>query len=142
MLYTLQSAVTVAEGYKVPSTLSLPYARAQNTMLQAPDDLLCPILHTVMRNPVITEAGTMYEESAIRNHLARFSNKDPLSNQPISDDLRPVYVVRSKAKEYATNTARVCIERGKVTDHPAAFATTAHPLSAQAVRFFFAMMNF
>lgn len=80
--------------------------------LQAPDDLICPITHSVMHNPVVTEAGTVYEEWALRNHLAS-SKKDPLSNQPISaDDLRPVYVLRSKAKEYATNTARRCIEQG------------------------------
>ena len=79
--------------------------------MQAPDDLICPIMHSVMRNPVITQVGNVYEEAAIRNHLLR-SNKDPLSNQPISDDLRPVYVLRSKAKEYATTAARRCIERG------------------------------
>jgi hypothetical protein len=81
--------------------------------MQAPDDLICPILHSLMRNPVITEVGTMYEEEAIRTHLTR-SNKDPLSNQTISNDLRPVYLIRSKAKEYATSTARRCIEIGVV----------------------------
>jgi hypothetical protein len=78
--------------------------------LQAPNDLLCPIMHSVMRNPVCTTVGNVYEEEAIRAHLKR-SNKDPLSNQEISDDLRPVFVLRSKAKEYATTTALRCIER-------------------------------
>lgn len=109
-----------------PQTASLHASR----LMQAPDDLLCPIMHSLMRNPVITQAGNVYEEAAIRQtFLSRSNNlehKDPLSNQIISDDLRPVYVLRSKAMEYATTTARRCIERGVPTLFCTAIAPCEH----------------
>jgi U-box domain len=67
--------------------------------MQAPEDLRCPITHSVFRSPVVTSVGTVYEEAAINKHLES-SATDPLSNQHIEDKrLIPVFVLRSRAKQ-------------------------------------------
>lgn len=79
--------------------------------MQVPEELVCPITHAVFRNPVITAVGTVYEERAIRQHL-QHNQTDPLTNQKIEDaKLTPVFVLRSKAKQYATSTAARCLDR-------------------------------
>eukprot|EP00892_Ulva_mutabilis_P004001 jgi/Ulvmu1/1973/UM012_0135.1 len=79
-------------------------------LFQVPEELLCPITHAVFRNPVITSVGTVYEERAILQHLQR-TTTDPLSNQKIDNaKLTPVFVLRSKAKQYATSTATKCLD--------------------------------
>lgn len=43
----------------------------------APGNFLCPILHTVMRDPVIAADGYTYEQSAIADWLTR-KNLSPM----------------------------------------------------------------
>ena len=72
---------------------------------------MCPITHSVFQSPVITVAGTVYEEEAIKEHLHHTAT-DPLTNAPLTDArLTPVFLLRRRAKEYATFTANTCIDR-------------------------------
>ena len=102
--------------------------------MQAPDDLLCPITHAVFRSPVVTSVGTVYEEHAILQHLES-SSMDPLTNQRIEDErLIPVYLLRSRAKQYAVDTARACIDVVLSTDceDPAKYLRRACDLCDEA----------
>lgn len=84
--------------------------------MQPPDDLVCPITHSVFRSPVITSAGTIYEEQAIKQHLTK-SLQDPLTQQEITaEQLIPVYLLKNRAKQYASSTARMCLEEALSED--------------------------
>ena len=94
------------------------FARHNSAHVQAPDELVCPITHALFRSPVVTAAGTVYEERAIAQHLATTS-KDPLTNQPLHDHkLTPVFLLRSRAEQYAVSTASACVQRTLQADCP------------------------
>jgi hypothetical protein len=103
-------------------------------LLQAPEDLVCPITRAVFRSPVVTTVGTVYEEIAISQHLKTCST-DPLTNQTITDKrLTPVFLVRSRSRQYASETARACIDKvlEKNCDCPARFLRRACDLCDEA----------
>ena len=95
---------------------------------------MCPITHAVFRSPVVTTAGTVYDEAAIRQHL-EVSSVDPLSNQQITDkQLIPVYLLRSRAKQYAVSTAKQCVDRvlSSSCEEPAKYLRRACDLCDEA----------
>ena len=52
----------------------------------------------------------MYERAAIEAHLAG-STIDPMTAQTISDQLTPVFLLKSRAMEYAEAAIQVCLQR-------------------------------
>ncbi|CAE7342071.1 WDSUB1 [Symbiodinium necroappetens] len=57
-------------------------------LLSDPDDLLCPILHTLMEQPVVAEDGFTYEKEAIE-HALNLRPKSPKTNEPMGDKVIP-----------------------------------------------------
>jgi hypothetical protein len=104
--------------------------------VQVPDELVCPITHTIFRSPVVTSVGTVYEEEAIAKHL-RTSSKDPLTNQTIKDKkLTPVFLLRSRAEQFARSTAAACVAKVLTPDaeDPAKYLRRACELCDEAGR--------
>lgn len=86
--------------------------------MQAPDDLRCPITHSLFHDPVITMAGSIYERSAILEHL-QDSSRDPLTGSDLpSVQLTPVFLLKSRAREYAERAIRAAIEQAVMQDCP------------------------
>ena len=82
-----------------PPTLSL--ASAANTAFEAlldnPPDLVCPVTHELLKEPVINAAGQVYERSAIEAYMLR-SLRDPVTRMQLhpTSVLTPVWIVKSR----------------------------------------------
>jgi hypothetical protein len=65
-----------------------------------PDELLCPLTLTRMREPtMLSQSGTTYEGSALRAALARRPGIDPLSNASFEGEPHLVVVLGSFSRE-------------------------------------------
>ena len=65
----------------------------------------------LFHDPVITAAGNVYERDAIQTHLAG-SNTDPITGATLtSKQLTPIFLLRSRAMEYAENATHRCLEQ-------------------------------
>ncbi len=66
-----------------------------------PEELVCPLTHELMIDPVITTGGYTYERGPIERWLATHDT-DPLTGEPLSDKtLRPNMLVRSMCRKYS-----------------------------------------
>ena len=66
------------------------------SFLDTPPHLCCPLTHDLFLHPVITEAGQIYERTAIEQVLLR-NGKDPITQTPLVErKLTPVYALRSQ----------------------------------------------
>lgn len=60
--------------------------RLSSLTLEIPEDIICPITHQIMTDPVIlVESGNTYEREAILKWL-KTRKSDPATNEPISDE--------------------------------------------------------
>ncbi|GBF96130.1 hypothetical protein Rsub_08878 [Raphidocelis subcapitata] len=90
-------------------------AAANAALFNTPAELCCPITQELMNDPVLATSGQIYERAAIETHFSRASAAgalltDPLTNAPLaSDQLLPVFPMRSRAAEYREATVRACI---------------------------------
>eukprot|EP00929_Paragymnodinium_shiwhaense_P108672 TRINITY_DN74995_c0_g1_i1.p1 TRINITY_DN74995_c0_g1~~TRINITY_DN74995_c0_g1_i1.p1 ORF type:complete len:390 (+),score=71.04 TRINITY_DN74995_c0_g1_i1:51-1220(+) len=55
--------------------------------IEEPGDLLCPVLHTIFRDPVFNSAGNTYDRSALEQFRKSAGGKflDPLTNEVLPD---------------------------------------------------------
>lgn len=62
---------------------------ADKALGDEPEDLLCPVLHTIFRDPVVNAAGHTYERSALEQAWAASGGRllDPLTNSPLPHDM-------------------------------------------------------
>ena len=66
-----------------------------------PEELVCPLTHELMIDPVITTGGYTYERGPIERWLATHDT-DPMTGEPLSDKtLRPNMLVRSMCRKYS-----------------------------------------
>ena len=71
-----------------------------------PAPLLCPITHSLFRDPVLAADGHTYEREAITDWL-RTSRRSPMTREPISlDGLKPNRVVKQMADEFRNDCQR------------------------------------
>lgn len=74
---------------------------AASTPFDPPKELICPITHSLMADPVTTADGHAFERSAIERWL-RSSNLSPLTGLPLeSKTLTPNHGLRSLAVAFA-----------------------------------------
>jgi len=64
-----------------------------------PEEFTCPISHTIMENPVMTDAGKTYECSQIRKWLS-VHDTDPLTRIRVSQRLTPNFSLKKRILEY------------------------------------------
>jgi len=65
-----------------------------------PDHLCCPILLSLMEDPVITPAGHSYSRKALEAAIAK-TGRDPLTQEPLSlNDLRPNRSLKEAIEAY------------------------------------------
>ncbi|KAG2486532.1 hypothetical protein HYH03_014833 [Edaphochlamys debaryana] len=86
----------------------LPYDENDGQLFESPVDLVCPILHELFTDPVINSAGQVYERVAIEKALAH-RLVDPISNQPVTNQLTTVWPMKSKAAAYRERAVRGCV---------------------------------
>jgi len=61
----------------------------QKPTVEPPDDLLCPVTHSLFRDPVVNKAGNTYERAALEHFWETFGRRrlvDPLTNEALPDD--------------------------------------------------------
>ncbi len=64
-------------------------------MSNIPEEFLCPITLTIMKDPIIMSDGQTYEREAIANHL-KISPLSPLTRKPLNmKDTTPNYALKS-----------------------------------------------
>ena len=69
-------------------------------MSNVPEEYLCPITLTIMKDPVLMKDGQTYEREAIANHLKK-SPLSPLTRQPLDmKDAIPNYALKSMIEKY------------------------------------------
>ena len=61
------------------------------------EEMYCPISHLLLTEAVMTSTGHLYNETALRKWLRAHPGDDPISRQPISEQLVPAYAVRAMA---------------------------------------------
>lgn len=59
--------------------------KEDNILGDPPEDMCCPILHSIMHDPVCAADGHSYEKSAIENWLAWGNHKSPCTGAPLDD---------------------------------------------------------
>jgi len=92
-----------------PSEAPASISPSLRWLFETPADLVCPITHELYKDPVINCVGQVYDREAITTHL-RQSRTDPMTQLPLADTtLTPVFVLRSRAKEYCSSAAESCI---------------------------------
>uniref|UniRef100_A0A7S4QHT9 U-box domain-containing protein n=1 Tax=Alexandrium monilatum TaxID=311494 RepID=A0A7S4QHT9_9DINO len=64
-----------------------------------PPELVCPILHSLMEDPVVAEDGYTYERQGIEDAL-QLRNRSPMTNEPMGQAIVPNRALRSKIQEY------------------------------------------
>ena len=69
--------------------------------MEPEDELFCPISHTLLVEAVMTSNGQLYNESSLRRWLEIHPGEDPLTRQPITDQLMPAFAVRAMASRWA-----------------------------------------
>ena len=68
-----------------------------------PEDLLCPISHELMIDPVLAADGHAYERASIEEWLAR-SHTSPLTGEPLANvQLLPCHAIRKMAQAYLSS---------------------------------------
>ncbi|KAK9868882.1 hypothetical protein WJX84_011105 [Apatococcus fuscideae] len=83
----------------------------EDPVFDTPSDLVCPITHEIFRDPVITAAGQVYERDSIMVFLQKH-NTDPVTRMPLAGKtLTPIYILRSRARDFREQTARTCVSR-------------------------------
>ena len=88
-------AIRARERLRAASTL----AAAEPT--PPPDEVLCPITHDVMVDPVVTADGHSYERWAIVNWLARGNSTSPLTGGQLEHTmLTPNHALRALCHQY------------------------------------------
>ena len=72
-----------------------------------PPHLLCPLTQQLMRDPVITPYGNIYDRSAIERELEK-TGMDPKAQKPLSKDkLFPAEAIRMAIDDYKTGIAQM-----------------------------------
>ena len=65
-----------------PQHLSTSYSDDSRTLLP---ELLCPITHEIMREPVVAADGYSYEKNAILTWIGNGNTTSPMTNEPLPD---------------------------------------------------------
>lgn len=93
------------------------------SLFEPPADLICPITHELMKDPVINAAGQVYEREAIERAFREApagAARDPYTNTPLpSLQLTTVWPMRSKSMAYRDRSAAACVQRACQTSCPA-----------------------
>lgn len=76
-----------------------PVAKRVKVDKPLPPEFFCPITGEVMVNPVVTEAGIIYESDAIESWLKNHDT-DPLTRKQISKMLIPVFAMKSLIQSF------------------------------------------
>ncbi|CAK0896048.1 unnamed protein product [Prorocentrum cordatum] len=85
-----------------PSGTAVVVNRA-GSCAEVPDDLLCPVLQTVMRDPVVNLAGNTYDRVALQRITTRVCGRcvDPLTNEILSHSiLIPNWDMRRRVQSF------------------------------------------
>ena len=111
--FSIDSEEDETPTVEVPSsrpqfTLSPMIGRASRPLgaissdVDIPTSFLCPILHEVMRQPVVAMDGFSYERSAISKWLEQNDScNSPMTGQPMMDDrVIPNHVLHSMIVEF------------------------------------------
>jgi len=63
-------------------------SRSSAQVMEEPADLLCPVLHTIFRDPVFNAAGNTYDRAAMEQFKSALGGRclDPLTNERLPDD--------------------------------------------------------
>lgn len=64
-----------------------------------PDEFVCPVLHSVMADPVVAEDGYSYDREAIEEAL-RLRGRSPITNVPIGNTVIPNLSLKSRIISY------------------------------------------
>ena len=86
-----------------PPDIDMGSVNCENSSVDAPLHLCCPITLSLMRNPaVVATSGKTYEYAAIKRHHANGNTRDPQSFQPfrVPQDLVPNWSVRDAVEIY------------------------------------------
>ena len=81
--------------------LYLGRVAANEDLPEVPEELLCPLTHELMVDPVMTQGGHTYERVVIERWLTTH-NTDPLTGAVLHDlTLRPNVLVRGMCRKHA-----------------------------------------
>ena len=84
--------------------ISVGQKRTHEEMDSVPDDLLCPITHELMENPVIAADGHSYERSAINAWLQK-ENTSPMTRETLANKtLMPNRTLKKVIREHKEKT--------------------------------------
>jgi hypothetical protein len=76
---------------------------ADNENTEVPNRFICPITQDVMKDPVATQVGQVYERAAIEEWL-RAHNTDPVTREKIKKNLIPLHFLRSEIQTFKDTT--------------------------------------
>lgn len=71
-----------------------------NTSEILPDDIVCPITHTIMDRPVVASDGHTYEREAI-TQIVSSTRVSPMTRETLSTVLLPNHALRKRIASYA-----------------------------------------
>mmetsp|Transcript_517 Transcript_517/g.564 ORF Transcript_517/g.564 Transcript_517/m.564 type:complete len:101 (-) Transcript_517:30-332(-) len=64
------------------------------------ESFLCPITQQIMKDPVMTKYGHLYERTAIEAWIDK-NNACPMTSKPLTrEDIFPAYAVKNAIQEY------------------------------------------
>lgn len=81
------------------STSSSEQAALVRRFSEDPSEFMCPVLHSLMTDPVVAEDGHTYEREAIEAAL-RLRSRSPITNTPIGDVVIPNRLLKSQIISY------------------------------------------
>lgn len=86
----------------------------ENLSMQAPDELLDPLFHTLMRDPVVLSSGYVVDKSTVidENGILKFRTC-PWTRKPLKQDVYPLVSLTSKLKEFKLKRAQAMISTAK-----------------------------
>lgn len=82
-LFELNSMTASTSSSSSSSSSNVTVTSQSGAEIEVPSELLCPITHQIMVNPMISRGGHNFERSAILSWLAQ-SDKCPLTRSPMS----------------------------------------------------------
>lgn len=89
------------QGLRNPLWQHISLVNEENISL--PQELLCPITHEFMREPVVASDGYSYEKEAISKWISNGNETSPMTNEVMNDlTLRPNKTLSLLIKKYLT----------------------------------------